>query len=89
MLNLSRRIGEIFESSEIGEKRALLNFLLQNLTVNGKTPAFSLRSPFDTILSFANQPTGLRWLDVFGTLNWRSIQSDLSFLAPSLASHIR
>ncbi|HUY62684.1 MAG TPA: hypothetical protein VMV50_02755 [Candidatus Paceibacterota bacterium] len=38
--------------------------------VNGKTPAFSLRSPFDTILSFANQPTGLNITDDFRTIDW-------------------
>lgn len=60
VLNLSRRIGEIFESSETGEKRAILNFLLQNPTVNGKTLGFTLRSPFNTVLELATCPTGLR-----------------------------
>lgn len=63
VLNLAKRALDIFESSEVPEKRALLNFLLQNCTVDGKTPAFSLRSPFDTILTFANQPNWLRWLE--------------------------
>ena len=63
MLNLAKRALEIFESSEVAEKRALLNFLLQNSVVNRKKPMFALRSPFDTILTFANQPTGLRDLD--------------------------
>ena len=60
VLNLAKRALEIFESSEVPEKRALLNFLLQNSLVDGKTPAFSLRSPFDTILIFANRPNWLR-----------------------------
>ena len=60
VLNLAKRALDIFESSEVPEKRALLNFLLQNCVVDGKTPAFSLRSPFDTILTFANQPNWLR-----------------------------
>ncbi|OGX30853.1 MAG: hypothetical protein A2787_01430 [Omnitrophica WOR_2 bacterium RIFCSPHIGHO2_01_FULL_48_9] len=63
VLNLAKRALEIFESSEVAEKRALLNFLLQNSVVNRKKPMFALRSPFDTILTFANQPTGLRDLD--------------------------
>lgn len=60
VLNLAKNALDIFESSEVPEKRALLNYLLQNYTVNGKNAAFTLRSPFDAILSVANQPTGLR-----------------------------
>lgn len=59
VLNLAKRALEIFESSEVPEKRALLNFLLQNSTVDGKTPSYALRSPFDTILTFAKRPIGL------------------------------
>lgn len=59
VFNLAKNALNLFESSEVPEKRALLNYLLQNYTVNGKTPAFSLRSPFDTILSVSTQPTGL------------------------------
>jgi len=60
VLNLAKNALEIFESSEVDEKRALLNYLLQNSTVDGKKPLFTLRKPFDSILAFANQPTGLR-----------------------------
>jgi site-specific DNA recombinase len=59
VFNLAKNALSLFESSEVPEKRALLNYLLQNYTVNGKTPAFSLRSPFDTILSVSTQPIGL------------------------------
>jgi DNA invertase Pin-like site-specific DNA recombinase len=60
VLNLAKRALQIFESSEVEEKRALLNFLLQNSVVDGKKPMYSLRSPFDTILTFANRPNWLR-----------------------------
>ena len=60
VLNLSRRIGEIFESSELVEKRAILNFLLQNPTVDGRKLEFTLRKPFDTVLALAHHPVGLR-----------------------------
>ena len=63
VLNLAKRALEIFKSSEVPEKRALLNFLLQNSTVDGKIPSYTLRSPFDTIYAFAKRPTGLRWVD--------------------------
>ena len=60
VLNLAKNALRLFESSEVLEKRAMLNFLLQNCVASGKKLEFDLRSPFDHILTFANQPTGLR-----------------------------
>lgn len=60
MLNLAKNALKLFESSEVQEKRALLNYLLQNSVVDGKKLMFDLRKPFDTILNVANQPTWLR-----------------------------
>ena len=59
VLNLVKRARALFDSSEVAEKRALLNFLLQNSTVDGKKPSYALRSPFETILIWAKRPTGL------------------------------
>lgn len=60
VLNLAKRALEIFESSEVPEKRTLLNYLLQNCELNGKKLEFTLRNPFDKVLVNANQPTVLR-----------------------------
>lgn len=60
VFSISRRISSIFERSEPYEKRALLNYLLQNPTVNEKTLGFTLRSPFNLVLELAHCPTGLR-----------------------------
>lgn len=65
VLNLCRRMGKIFESSEIMEKRTILNFLLQNPTVSGKKLEFTLRKPFNTVLELATFPTGLAMEDDF------------------------
>ncbi|MDO9555613.1 MAG: recombinase family protein, partial [Atribacterota bacterium] len=46
ILNLANRALEIFESSEVKEKRALINLLLQNPLLSGRKLSFSLRSPF-------------------------------------------
>jgi len=51
VLNLSRRARIIFESSEPAEKRAFLNFLLQNPVVEEKEMQFTLKKPFDSVLS--------------------------------------
>lgn len=60
VLNLAKNASELFKSSEISEKRAILNYLLQNCVANGKELEFSLRSPYNHILTFAKQPTWLR-----------------------------
>jgi hypothetical protein len=59
VLNLSRRIKAIFEGSEVSEKRAIINFVLSNLTVSDRKLSFSTRKPFDVILDLAQHPTGL------------------------------
>lgn len=59
VLNLVKRAKELFMSSETDEKRAILNYLLQNCVANGKKLEFSMRSPYNTILDLANQPTML------------------------------
>jgi len=52
VLSLANRALEIFESSEVNEKRALLNFLLQNPMLNGRNLVFKLKSPFDVIAQY-------------------------------------
>ena len=63
VFDLCRRAKEIFVSSETAEKRALLNFLLQNPTVEGKKFEFSLKSPFDLVLSLASEQSKSRALN--------------------------
>jgi len=54
VLNLARRAHEIFDRSEVPEKRSLLNYLLQNAQVNGKKLEFTVREPFNMILEQAS-----------------------------------
>lgn len=63
VLNLAKRAKEIFVSSEVEEKRQLLNFLLQNLTLDGKKLNFGLKTPFDTVLKANKCSTLLRRQD--------------------------
>ncbi|MDO8496257.1 MAG: recombinase family protein [bacterium] len=49
VLNLAKNAVKLFESSEVSQKRAILNYLLQNPTTRQKTLSFQLRSPFDVI----------------------------------------
>ena len=62
VLNLAKRSKDILKSSEIGEKRQLLNFLLQNLELKGKNLLFKLKTPFDTMFLINNSPDRLSML---------------------------
>lgn len=54
VLSLAKRAYKIFLSSEIAEKRQLLQFLLQNPMLDGRNLVYKLKAPFDTVLE-ANQ----------------------------------
>jgi len=61
VISLARRAKTIFdESSDPARKRAFLNYLLQNPTVNGKKLDFSIASPFNLVLELASRPNLLR-----------------------------
>lgn len=60
LFSISRHAGNIFSRSEPHEKRVLLNFLLQNPTVNGKNLEFTMYTPFNAVLELANYPSWLR-----------------------------
>jgi site-specific DNA recombinase len=56
VLDLAKRAWEIFESSETPEKRAFINFLLQNCNLNDKNLEYNLKEPFNTILQHSMLP---------------------------------
>ena len=58
VLKLAQKAYEIFQSSEVEEKRQLLNFLLQNLQLKGGKLMFTIKTPFDTVLQ-ANKCSNL------------------------------
>ena len=51
------------QSSKIHEKRALLNLLFSNSTINGKSLCFSLKKPFDLLLNQRDCSMWWEWLD--------------------------
>jgi len=65
VLDLASRALQIFESSEVTEKRALLNFLLQNPVLSGRNLLFKLKSPFDVIAQCGKTQDWLPSLDEF------------------------
>ncbi len=51
ILSIAGRAREIFDSSEIDEKRQILNYLLQNPVVKDKKLYFTMKKPFDMLLN--------------------------------------
>ncbi len=63
-LTLAKKAYEIFQSSEEPEgKWQFLNFLLQNLKLEGKKLQFELKTPFDTVLQASKCSNLLRGCD--------------------------
>ena len=77
VLNLAQRAYEIFQSSEVTEKRQLLNFLLQNLQLKGRKLTFTLKTPFDTVLKANKCSTLLPLLNTFRTIDWKKVKEEI------------
>jgi hypothetical protein len=84
-LNLAKQAYEIFESSEVPEKRQLLNFLLQNLQLSGKKLVFTLKAPFDTVLQANKCSNWGQIRDAFRTVDWVKIKEELAGLSWAFA----
>ena len=56
VMNLAARAREIFESSEVDEKRQLLDLVFQNLQLKDATLSVSVQEPFLTMMAFKNRP---------------------------------
>ncbi len=57
LIDVARRARSIFENcSEPIEKRAFLNFLLQNPSVQGKKLYFTIASPFNLVMDLSECP---------------------------------
>jgi site-specific DNA recombinase len=51
---------EIFKSSELDEKRRIINILFPNLEMNQEKLVFTIRKPLDTLLNLGESPLWLR-----------------------------
>jgi site-specific DNA recombinase len=76
VFSLASRAKEIFESSEIWEKKLLLKFLLQNPMIDSKKPLFNLESPFDLVLDLDDSKKWLPWSSE-GQIILRNLYSSL------------
>jgi len=60
LLHAVKKASQVFEGSEPATKRQILNFLLQNLKLDGKKLNFELKTPFDRVLEANRYSTVLR-----------------------------
>ncbi len=61
VLNLAARAREIFESSEVDEKRGLLNLVFQNLQLRDLSLSVQVHEPLKTMMDYKECPTNWRW----------------------------
>ena len=61
VLSMAQRALEIFESSEIEEKRGMLQFVFQNLELKEKNLLYKLKEPFKTVQIAGATPFGATW----------------------------
>jgi len=73
LLKLASNAGKLFESSEVHEKRLLLNMALQNLELKGKIARYDWTNPFDKIAFYASRQAWLARWDDFYKSNWLEI----------------
>lgn len=53
LFELASRAYDLFESSEIEQKRQLINFVVPNFAARGKNHEYSIRKPFDQMAHLA------------------------------------
>ena len=80
VMKLASQARELFESSEVGEKRQLLNFVFQNLLLDEKTLLITAHEPFLAMMQYKQCPMNWRWRDKFRTLDWQKFQSQNTLL---------
>lgn len=85
VLNLAKRALEIFESSQITEKRQLLNFLLQNCRLEGKKLMFTIRNPFGAIVTATENNS---WLTLVREVRTNIMASKEYIYIPDLATQV-
>ena len=59
VFELANKSYELFKSSEVDDKRKIINLLFPNLQMDGRKLAFTLQKPFDKWIEFKDRPLWL------------------------------
>jgi DNA invertase Pin-like site-specific DNA recombinase len=73
LISVASRAAELFERSEIEQKRQLIAFVFSNLRLRGKKLEYSLRSPFDLMVGRSDYAEWLAFLDTVRTERFTEI----------------
>lgn len=73
ILQLCKRSGALFKSSEMEERRQLIQLVVQNLSLNGRKLEYNLQKPFSEIAYFTDRQLWLAGWDDYRTTNWVDI----------------
>lgn len=77
IFELASKSYDIFKSSELDEKRRIINILFPNLEVNAERLVFTVRKPFDIFLNFKEHPN---WLPLVSTLRTKRREEMNNFI---------
>jgi len=80
LLFILKKSCDVFKGSEPATKRQILNFLLQNIVLDGKKLSFTLKTPFNRVLEATTSDTKLPLLDAFRTLDWELMGIEMNSL---------
>ena len=84
LLNICSRAPELFESSKVEQKRQLINFLLSNLKLRGKTLEFELKKPFEVLINLQNCKNRSEWLGIVDDVKTKILRSNDDIFIPEL-----
>ena len=68
VLSIASKAYELFESSNIEQKRKLINYVFSNLELEGATLRYSLKKPFDLMVDCTTYNDWLGLVDTLRTL---------------------
>ena len=77
LLDIGSRSSDIFSRSKPMEKRALLNFVLENRELDGEKVLYKAKFPFDQVLKYAPSSNWLPCLNAVRTYYEQEITSSL------------
>jgi hypothetical protein len=80
LLHAVKKASQVFDGSEPATQRQILNFLLQNLKLEGKKLNFELKTPFDRVLEANRYSTLLPLCNTLRTINWELMKIEMNSL---------
>jgi len=85
LIDICSRAYELFESSKVEQKRQIINFVLTNLQLRGKTLEFELKKPFDILINLNNCHNRPVWLATVDKVRTTLLSSNEDIFIPKLS----